>query len=48
MYLNVRFRGLFWKSFFVFFNLFTDSLGATGVRCELYSEGLDIPSFVDF
>lgn len=48
MYLNVRFRGLFGLFFFFFFYLFIDSLGATGVHCELYSEGLDIPSFIDF
>ena len=50
MYLNVRFRGIL-ETFsvvffvFVFFNLFIYSLGVTGVHCELYSEGLDIPSF---
>lgn len=37
----------FLETFFVFY-LFIDSLGATGVHCELYSEGLDIPSFIDF
>lgn len=37
----------FLETFFVFY-LFNDSLGATGVHCELYSEGLDIPSFIDF
>lgn len=38
----------FWKNFFFFFVLFIYSLGATGVHCELYSKGLDIPSFIDF
>lgn len=37
----------FLETFFVFY-LFIDSLGATGVHCELYSEGLDIPFFIDF
>lgn len=52
MYLNVRFRGLFSEHcfsvvfFFLIFSLTV--LGATGVRCELYSEGLHIPSFLDF
>lgn len=37
----------FLETFFVF-DLFFYSLGVTGVHCELYSEGLDIPSFIDF
>lgn len=53
MYLNVRFRGLFQNMFcfsvFCFFFIFSLTvLGATGVQCELYSEGLHIPSFLEF
>lgn len=38
----------FLEKVFLFFDLFFYSLGVTGVHCELYSEGLDIPSVIDF
>jgi len=37
----------FLETFLVFY-VFIDNLGATGVQCELYSEGLEIPFFIDF